>query len=89
MANPKLDLSRLEFEDELSKLGWAKEPGKDGEAMNYMKDGAKHSVRDDATSTLDIWRELGAVPKRMVLRFGMPAQTSQQFRSSGLAAEIA
>jgi hypothetical protein len=51
MANYKVDLSRAEFESELSQLGWTKEPSKDGLAMNYLKDGAKYSVRDDAKST--------------------------------------
>lgn len=35
MANYKLDMSRSEFENELSELGWTKEPSKDGNAMNY------------------------------------------------------
>jgi hypothetical protein len=51
MPNYKTDLSRSEFESQLSQLGWAKEPSKDGKAMIYTKDGAKYSVRDDAKST--------------------------------------
>ena len=51
MPNYKTDLSRSEFELQLSQLGWAKEPSKDGKAMIYTKDGAKYSVRDDAKST--------------------------------------
>ncbi|MGA9488122.1 MAG: hypothetical protein WBV25_13780 [Methylocella sp.] len=51
MPNYKTDLSRSEFESQLSQLGWAKEPSKDGKAMIYTKDGAKYSVRDNAKST--------------------------------------
>jgi hypothetical protein len=51
MANYKTDLTRPEFESQLSQLGWTKEPSKDGEAMIYTKDGAKYSVRDNAKST--------------------------------------
>jgi hypothetical protein len=49
--NYETDLTRPEFESILSKLGWAKEPSPDGEAMNYWKDGARYSVRDYAKST--------------------------------------
>jgi hypothetical protein len=41
------DLTRSEFETTLSQSGWAKVPSPDGKAMNYTKDGAKYSVRDD------------------------------------------
>jgi hypothetical protein len=51
MANYDTDLSRSEFESELSQLGWTKEPSPDGKVMIYTKDGAKYTVRDDAKST--------------------------------------
>jgi hypothetical protein len=51
MPNYKTDLSRSEFESQLSQLGWAKEPSKDGEATNYKKDGAKYSIRSFSNST--------------------------------------
>jgi hypothetical protein len=47
----KTDLTRSEFESELSQLGWTKEPSDDGKAMNYFEAGAKYSVRDNAKST--------------------------------------
>jgi hypothetical protein len=51
MPNYETDLTRSEFESELSQLGWTKEPSPDGKVMIYTKDGAKYIVRDDAKST--------------------------------------
>jgi hypothetical protein len=41
MPNYEVDLSRSEFESELSRLGWTKEQSLDGKVLIYTKDGAK------------------------------------------------
>ena len=51
MPNYEINLTRQEFESKLAQSGWAKAPSPDGKIMNYIKDGARYSVRDNAKST--------------------------------------
>lgn len=52
MSNRSTDMSRGEFEKNLEANGWNKDQrGGPKNVTNYEKDGAKYSVRDNATST--------------------------------------
>ena len=50
MPNYEVDLSRSEFESELSQLGWTKEPSPDGKVMIYTKEADFYHPRGDGES---------------------------------------
>jgi RHS repeat-associated protein len=49
--NRQTDISRADFEKNLSSSGWSKSTSQDGRVSIYMKDGARYVVRDNAKST--------------------------------------
>jgi hypothetical protein len=51
VVNKVADLSRANFEKNLTNSGWTRSVSKDGRVVNYEKDGARYSVRDNAKST--------------------------------------
>jgi hypothetical protein len=51
LPNRGTNVTRAEFEENLSATGWTKAVSKDGQASIYTKDGARYVVRDDAKST--------------------------------------
>jgi RHS repeat-associated protein len=51
LPNRATNVTRAEFEENLSSAGWTKAVSKDGQVTIYTKDGARYVVRDDAKST--------------------------------------
>jgi hypothetical protein len=51
MSNRETDVTRGQFEKNLSESGWSKSTSADGKTEIYTKGGARYVVRDGAKST--------------------------------------